>query len=83
MRIISSARKHGIADEDMLHAARNAIRDVEIDGSSILLIGPARDGRLLEVVLLLSDEEDDDAIIHALPLRPKFHRYLEGSDATD
>jgi hypothetical protein len=35
-----------------------------------MLIGPARDGQLLEVGLLDADT-DDPVLIHAMPVRPK------------
>ena len=55
----------------MLHAAQNAIAEVG-QGDRILLIGAAHDGTLLEVVV------PDPVLIHAMKLRPKFHRYLPG-----
>ena len=73
MEIVDSARKHGISDADMLHAAQNAIAEVG-QGDRILLIGAAHDGTLLEVVVL--DPDTDPVLIHAMKLRPKFHRYL-------
>ncbi|MHB1535546.1 MAG: hypothetical protein ACYC1D_13240 [Acidimicrobiales bacterium] len=46
--ILASARKHGVADDDMLHAYRNPIRIFEINGLTMLIGGdPA--GRLLEI----------------------------------
>lgn len=40
-----------------------------------MLIGPAVDGRLLEVGVLDLDG-DDPVVIHAMRLRPKFERFL-------
>lgn len=40
-----------------------------------MLIGPARDGALLEIGILHLDGEDP-VIVHAMPLRPKFYRFL-------
>lgn len=71
MRILSSARKHGIADEDMLHAYRYRIRSVEDEVT--MYIGPSRDGRILEIGVV---EDDDPRIIHAMPARRKFTRRL-------
>ena len=70
MRIAESARKHGIADEDMLHALRNVIRIAENDEFT-MVIGPARDGQLLEVGVL-DASGDDPVVIHAKPVRPDF-----------
>ena len=76
MEIADSARKHGIADEDMLHAVRNPLRWVpDADHDRVLVIGADQAGRLLEVVVL-SPDRDDAAIIHADKLRPKFYRHL-------
>jgi len=47
--IAESARRHGIADEDILHAYRNAVSSEDVDDGLTMLIGPARDARLLEV----------------------------------
>jgi len=43
-------------------------------GDRVLVIGADSAGRLLEVVVL--DPDDDPVAIHAMPLRPKFYRYL-------
>ena len=40
-----------------------------------MLIGPASDGTLLELGLLDLDG-DDPVVIHAMPLRPRFHPFL-------
>ena len=40
----------------------------------VLIIGPDRSGRLLEVVVI--DPDDDPAVIHAMPLRRKLYDYL-------
>lgn len=77
MQIRDSARKHGIPDEDILHALRNVLRYVpqEYDGESrTLALPPMRDGRLLELVVVPYD--DPQTVIHADFLRAKFYRYL-------
>lgn len=70
MEIAGSARRHGIADNDMIHAVENALRTVEQD-EAVLYIGGDTTGRLLEVVVV-----DGPRIIHAMELRPKFYDYL-------
>lgn len=74
LEIADSARKHGIPDEDIRHAVRMALRAVSQDPDRLLLIGPDRAGQLLEVVVL--DPDEDPVAIHAMRLRPQFHRYL-------
>lgn len=75
MRIGDPARKHGVADADIWHAVRNAMRRVLLDDDLVMLIGPASDGALLEIGVLDIDGEDP-VVIHAQPLRAKFHRFL-------
>lgn len=75
MRIGEPARKHGIADPDIWHAVRNTMRRILLDDDLTMLIGPAPDGALLEIGVL-DIEGDDPVVIHAQPLRPKFHRFL-------
>ncbi len=74
MEIADSARRHGIADEDIQHAIRIPMRRVVQDDDRLLVIGPDRAGRLLEIVVI--DPDDDPAVIHAMPLRRVFYDYL-------
>ena len=77
MRISDSARKHGVDDEDIVHAWENAIRYVEYDydgDERLLVIGADRHGRMLELVAVPADEPT--RIIHADRLRPKFYEFL-------
>ncbi|TML60345.1 MAG: hypothetical protein E6G10_28930 [Actinobacteria bacterium] len=71
MRIAEPARKHGIADEDIRHAVRNAIAQWQLDDDLTMRVGPARDGDLLEVGVLGIDT-DDPVIVHAMPARPQY-----------
>lgn len=76
MRIGGPARKHGVAEGDIWLAVRNAMRHVIIDDDLTMIIGPAADGALLEIGVLDLDG-DDPVVVHAMPLRPKFCRFLE------
>ena len=69
--ILHSGRKHGIADDDMFHAYRNPIRVFDLDGL-IMLIGPDRAGRMLEIGVARGD--GIEFIVHAMPAREKFLR---------
>ena len=75
MRIGEPARKHGVIDADIWHAVRTAMRRVVVDEDLTMLIGPASDGALMEIGVLDIDG-DDPVVIHAMPLRPKFYRFL-------
>lgn len=78
MEIHSSARRHGVADHDMLHAVANAlvVEDVGEDPDRWLVIGPDRAGNLLEVVVLITAELTE-LVIHAMPMRATYRRFLE------
>ena len=66
-----SARKHGVADDDMLHAFRRHWKAYETDDPDVtMFIGPARSGEPLEVGVVVDD--DGAAVIHAMPARAKF-----------
>jgi hypothetical protein len=71
--IISSARRHGVGDEDMLHAYRNAIDAWVLDEGLVMLVGPDRSGALVEVGVVRSDD-GTPVIVHAMKARPKFMR---------
>lgn len=75
MEIGGSARRHGISDEAMLHAVRQAIRITDLDEDFTLYIGADQSGTLLEVGLV-GVETEEPRIIHAMNLRPKFYDYL-------
>jgi hypothetical protein len=68
--IFESARRHGISDEDMLHAYRNSIWDWQRDDDFRMLVGPASDGKLLEVGV--TERFEVETIIHAMLVRPMF-----------
>lgn len=78
MEIHPSARRHGIADDDILHAVEHAIvvDDLGEDPDRWLVIGPDRAANLLEIIVLVTAERDE-LIIHAMPLRNIYRKLLE------
>lgn len=84
MQIEWSAEKHGIEDDDIWHALDNVIRyrEQEYDGETrIFVIGPDRNGRFLELVLVPAD--DPLRVIHADVLRPNHYHFLERGEHRD
>ncbi len=71
--VAPSARRHGVGDEDMLHAYRNATDAYALDEGLVMLVGPSRSGGLLEVGVVQSGE-GEAVIVHAMKARPKFLR---------
>jgi hypothetical protein len=78
VEIHDSARKHGVADDDILHAINHvlAVEDAGDDPDRWLLLGPDTAGNLLEVVVMTTIESTQLAI-HAMPMREKYRRLLE------
>ena len=77
VEIHPSAGRHGIADEDILHAIEHSmvVEDLGEDPDRWLVIGPNRSANLLEVIVLITDE-GDELIIHAMPLRAVYRKLL-------
>ncbi len=70
-QILNSARRHGVADDDMLHAYRNPVGVFEPDDEDLtMLVGGDIAGRLLEVGVVQTDGVD--FIVHAMAARPRF-----------
>ena len=78
MEIHPSARRHGVADADMLHAIEHSmvVDDIGSDPDRWLVIGPDPAANVLELVVLVT-AEGDELIIHAMPLRPIYRRLLD------
>jgi hypothetical protein len=77
VEIHTSARKHGVAGEDILHAIDHAlaIEDIGEDPDRWLVLGPDRAANMLEVVVLITAEGTHLAI-HAMQMRPIYERLL-------
>jgi hypothetical protein len=79
MRVHRSARRHGIADEDIAHAYENIMRWVQVgeDPDRYLVAGPDRAGNLIELVVLGANSA---IVIHAMTLRTSTRRVLFGEE---
>lgn len=78
VEILSSARRHGVADADVFHAIDHSlfVEDLGEDPDRWLVVGPDHAANLLEVVVLVT-AEGDEVIIHAMPLRAVYRKLLE------
>jgi hypothetical protein len=70
--IAASARKHGIHDDDMIHAFNHPMFVDDLDDAFVMFIGADRAGNLLEVGVI--DSTDGPIIVPAMPARPKYLR---------
>jgi hypothetical protein len=79
MEIHESARKHGIADADIEHAATHHLHESEAgeEPRRVLYLGPDRAGNLLEVVVIVRDDASE-LVIHAMAMRRKYESLLRG-----
>ena len=68
----ASALKHGVGEQDILHAYRNPIRAWHLDDDFLMIVGAGRTGSPIEVGLVRGTEAP--IIIHAMPARAKFLR---------
>ncbi|WP_100502224.1 hypothetical protein [Geodermatophilus chilensis] len=74
IEILATARKHGVADDDILHALGNAIFAYPGQGDYELTmaVGPARNGVTMLEVGYLVGEDDRLVVIHAMRARRKY-----------
>jgi hypothetical protein len=70
--IAEAARKHGIGDDDILHAYNHPVRVEELDEGLLMFVGPDIAGRLLEIGIVVAS--DGPVIVHAMEARAKYLR---------
>jgi hypothetical protein len=70
--IIASARRHGIAGEDILHAFNHPVRYEDLDDGFVMIIGPTRSAQLIELGFV--DTDHGPVIVHAMTARRKYLR---------
>ena len=66
--IFESARKHGVSNDDILHAIAFAVVAAEEDDGKVLYLGPDTAGNLLEVIAVVR-QDDTEIVIHAMKMR--------------
>ena len=79
VRVHESARKHGVADADMLVAVADVRLAVALDDDSPqrqLLLGFDTSTRLLELVVLVFEDGQEPLVIHAMPARRQYRDLL-------
>lgn len=78
-----SAVRHGWSRADILWAVEHSLVTVSVTTRQpegvmgLLHLGPARDGRILEVVTIL-DDHGEELAIHAMTMRAAYRPLLEG-----
>ena len=74
IEIVASALNHGLNREQILATLSLPYRIVRISGDLALAIGGDHARRLIEIIT--ADRQDELTVIHAMPSRSKFFRYL-------
>lgn len=79
VEIHASARRHGVVDEDIVHAFDNIVswQEVGDDPYRYLAAGPDRAGNLIELVIL---DARDALVIHAMGMRSSTRDQLFGNE---
>ena len=69
---MSSARKHGISDDEIRHAVENALAGSTIDERSdfMMVVGPDEAGNLLEIGIVVAD--GIEYVVHAMRARRQY-----------
>jgi hypothetical protein len=49
-----------------------------LDDDLCLYLGPSRSAAMLEVITIVRGEDRDELAIHAMPMRAKYRRLLQG-----
>jgi hypothetical protein len=70
--VVDSARRHGVEDDDMLHALRNPVRTFLLAEDMTMVIGADRAGQLIEVGVVESRDEPGLVVVHAMTARQEF-----------
>lgn len=85
MEVHRSANRHGVSDDDVIHAVTHEVVSVDLepdaDPPKVLVVGPDRSGNLLEVMVLVLDD-DRLLAIHAMRLRRQFYELLPGEEGS-
>ena len=68
--IAASARKHGIHDDNVIHAFNHPILVDDLDDGLTMFVGADTAGNLLEFGAI--DSSDGPIVIRAMPARPKY-----------
>jgi hypothetical protein len=74
--IAPSALKHGLSEEEILHAYRHPVRVWDLGDGFTMLVGPNAAALFLEVGYIDSDDDSEIVvvIVHAMKAREKFLR---------
>jgi len=84
MKILDSALKHGISEQDITYVYESAVNSLVLQTvpEKIMLFGFDTIGRGLEVGYVSNDGKED-IIIHAMKVRATYKQYLYSQKGTE
>lgn len=82
MDIYQSARKHGVSDDDIVHAIEHAVVSAEESNDKVLYLGPDLAGNLLEIVSV-TRHDGTEIVIHAMKMRRMYESLLRDIGGTN
>ena len=83
MEIHRSARKHGVADPDIIHAFEHSLVQLDLNPDEhpprFALVGPDPAGNFIELICIQVDD-NRTIVIHAMKARPTFLALLHDTE---
>jgi hypothetical protein len=76
MRTSRSAHKHGVTDADIAHVLDHSVREIDLAEGRWLVFGPDRAANIVELIVLINDEGDEWAVVHAMPITDQHLRFM-------
>jgi hypothetical protein len=76
MRTSRSAHKHGVTDADIAHVLDHSVREIDLAEGCWLVLGPDRAANIVELIVLINDEGDEWAVVHAMPITDQHLRFM-------
>jgi hypothetical protein len=75
LEIYDSAFKHGVAKADLKHVLKHPVRVMDQDDGSLLYLGAATNGELMEVVTY-PRPDGSQLVVHAMKMRASYANLL-------
>lgn len=79
--LLPSAFRHGLDAADIEHVVEHAMVIEDLDDDLRLYLGPTQGGALLEIITVPDENQTDELVIHAMPMRAKYRPLLPGGEA--
>ena len=65
-----------MAGADIAHVVDNSVREIDLAEGRWLVLGPDRAANRVELIVLINDNGDESAVIHAMPITDQHLRFM-------